>query len=46
MQTHEATMHRVDAELAAGLPIGPINPEVAADGIDHVRQRDVGLGPG
>ena len=36
MQTHEATMHRVDAELAAGLPIGPIGPEVAADGIDHV----------
>jgi uncharacterized protein (TIGR03083 family) len=36
MQTHEATMHRVDAELAAGLPIGPIGSEVAADGIDHV----------
>lgn len=36
MQTHEATMHRVDAELAAGLPISPINPDVAADGIDHV----------
>jgi MDMPI C-terminal domain len=35
MQTHEATMHRVDAELTAGLPISPINPEVAADGIDH-----------
>jgi uncharacterized protein (TIGR03083 family) len=36
MQTHEATMHRVDAELTAGLPIGPIDPEVAVDGIDHV----------
>ena len=36
MQTHEATMHRVDAELAAGLPISPIGPEIAADGIDHV----------
>lgn len=36
MQTHEATMHRVDAELAAGLPISPIDPEVAADGVDHV----------
>jgi uncharacterized protein (TIGR03083 family) len=35
MQTHEAVMHRVDAELAAGLPISPIEPEVAADGIDH-----------
>jgi uncharacterized protein (TIGR03083 family) len=36
MQTHEATMHRVDAELAAGLPISPIGLEIAADGIDHV----------
>jgi uncharacterized protein (TIGR03083 family) len=36
MQTHEATMHRVDAELAAGLPISPITSEVAADGVDHV----------
>jgi uncharacterized protein (TIGR03083 family) len=36
MQTHEATMHRVDAELAAVLPISPISPEVAADGVDHV----------
>ncbi|MCI9888243.1 maleylpyruvate isomerase family mycothiol-dependent enzyme [Micrococcales bacterium 31B] len=36
MQTHEVTMHRVDAELAAGLPPGPIAPEFAADGIDHV----------
>lgn len=36
MQTHEATMHRVDAELAAGLPISPIDPAVAAAGVDHV----------
>lgn len=35
MQVHEATMHRVDAELAAGLPSAPISPEVAADGIAH-----------
>jgi uncharacterized protein (TIGR03083 family) len=35
MQTHEATFHRVDAELAAGLSITPISPEVAADGVDH-----------
>nr|NLI49931.1 maleylpyruvate isomerase family mycothiol-dependent enzyme [Propionibacterium sp.] len=35
MQVHEATMHRVDAELAAGLPSAPIAHEVAADGIDH-----------
>ena len=36
MQTHEATMHRVDAELAAGLPIGPVATEMAEDGVDHV----------
>ncbi|MCW2529411.1 MAG: hypothetical protein JWM76_4271 [Pseudonocardiales bacterium] len=36
MQTHEATMHRVDAELTAGLPISPIATEVAEDGVDHV----------
>lgn len=36
MQTHEATMHRVDAELAAGLPISRIDPAAATDGIDHV----------
>lgn len=36
MQTHEATMHRVDAELAAGLPTGGIDPEVATDRIDHM----------
>jgi uncharacterized protein (TIGR03083 family) len=36
MQTHEATMHRVDAELAAALAISPIDSEVAADGIAHM----------
>jgi hypothetical protein len=35
MQTYEATMHRVDAELTAGLPIGPITRDVAAGAIDH-----------
>lgn len=35
MQTYEATMHRVDAELTAGLPIGPIAPDVASGAIDH-----------
>jgi uncharacterized protein (TIGR03083 family) len=35
MQTHEATFHRVDAELAAGVPISPIVPDVAADAVDH-----------
>jgi uncharacterized protein (TIGR03083 family) len=35
MQTYEATMHRVDAELTAGLPVGPIADDVAAGAIDH-----------
>lgn len=35
MQAHEATMHRVDAELAAGLTPSPIDPALAADGIRH-----------
>lgn len=35
MQTYEATMHRLDAELAAGMPIGPIAPDVAAGAVDH-----------
>jgi uncharacterized protein (TIGR03083 family) len=35
MQTYEATMHRVDAELAAGLPVGPIGADVATGAVDH-----------
>jgi uncharacterized protein (TIGR03083 family) len=35
MQTYEATMHRVDAELAGGLPVSPIAEDVAAGAIDH-----------
>lgn len=35
MQTYEATMHRVDAELAAGLPISQIEAEVAAGAVAH-----------
>ncbi|MGV9801167.1 maleylpyruvate isomerase family mycothiol-dependent enzyme [Mycobacterium sp. NPDC003449] len=35
MQTYEALMHRVDAELTAGLPIGVIGTEVAAGAVDH-----------
>ena len=32
----ETTVHRVDAEQAVGLPVGPIEPEFAVDGIDEV----------
>lgn len=35
MQTYEATMHRADAELTAGLPLGPVSAEVAAGAVDH-----------
>ena len=35
MQTYEATMHRVDAELTAGVDVSPIAPAVATGAIDH-----------
>jgi uncharacterized protein (TIGR03083 family) len=35
MQTYEATMHRVDAELAAGVPVSPIAADAAAGAVDH-----------
>ncbi|EST37088.1 hypothetical protein N566_14870 [Streptomycetaceae bacterium MP113-05] len=35
-QAHETTVHRVDAELAAGAEVGPVRPEFAADGIDEL----------
>jgi uncharacterized protein (TIGR03083 family) len=35
-QTHETTMHRVDAQLAAGSMPSPIDAAFAADGIDEL----------
>lgn len=35
-QCHETTVHRVDAEAAAGVPITPLDPAVAADGVDEL----------
>lgn len=35
MQVHETVMHRIDAEFAAGLPIAPIEADVAVAGIRH-----------
>lgn len=35
MQAHEATMHRIDAELTAGIEPTPIHPDLAADGVEH-----------
>ncbi len=35
-QAHEAAIHRIDAELAAGLPITPLDPALADDGVAEV----------
>lgn len=35
-QAHETTIHRVDAELAAGGPLSAIDPDFAADGVDEL----------
>ncbi|MBA3338337.1 MAG: maleylpyruvate isomerase N-terminal domain-containing protein [Geodermatophilaceae bacterium] len=35
-QAHEALVHRVDAELTAGVPVEPLDPTLAADGVDEV----------
>jgi uncharacterized protein (TIGR03083 family) len=35
-QAHETAIHRVDAQLAAGLPISPWTPAFAADGVDEL----------
>jgi hypothetical protein len=35
-QAHEALVHRVDAELTAGVAVTPPTPELAADGVDEV----------
>jgi uncharacterized protein (TIGR03083 family) len=35
-QAHETLIHRVDAEQACGLPVTPVSPEVAADGISEL----------
>ncbi|HQY34129.1 maleylpyruvate isomerase family mycothiol-dependent enzyme [Actinotalea sp.] len=35
-QAHEALIHRVDAEVAAGLPVTPPAVDLAADGVDEM----------
>jgi uncharacterized protein (TIGR03083 family) len=35
-QAHEALIHRIDAELAAGVAHDPIDPNLAADGVDEI----------
>lgn len=34
-RAHEATVHRVDAQAAAGIDPSPVDPEFASDGIDE-----------
>ena len=34
-QTHEALIHRIDAELAARSAVTPLDPALAADGVDE-----------
>jgi uncharacterized protein (TIGR03083 family) len=43
-QAHEALIHRVDAELAAGAPT-PIDPVLAADGVDEALDKMYGALP-
>ncbi|WP_026404733.1 maleylpyruvate isomerase family mycothiol-dependent enzyme [Actinomadura rifamycini] len=33
---HETLIHRIDAELGAGRPVGDVPPDLAADGIDEL----------
>jgi uncharacterized protein (TIGR03083 family) len=40
----ETVIHRVDAELSAGEPIGEIPEDLAVDGIDEVLERFLGYG--
>lgn len=35
-QAHEALIHRLDAELTAGVDFSPIAPQLAADGVDEL----------
>jgi uncharacterized protein (TIGR03083 family) len=35
-QAHEALIHRVDAELGAGVPVAAAPPALAADGVDEL----------
>lgn len=48
-QAHEALIHRVDAELAraaaGGAGVGPIDPVLAADGIDEMLRIMLGADP-
>lgn len=38
----ETVVHRIDAELAAGLPVTPVPADLAVDGVDEVLKRFLG----
>jgi uncharacterized protein (TIGR03083 family) len=40
----ETVIHRVDAELALGVPVRPIPDDLAVDGVDEVLERFLGYG--
>ena len=40
----ETVIHRIDAELAAGLPVTPVPDDLAADGVDEVLKRMLAYG--
>ncbi len=44
-QLHEALIHRVDAEQTAGGGVTPLDPDVAADGVDEVLDVLLGAHP-
>ncbi|HEU5332123.1 MAG TPA: maleylpyruvate isomerase family mycothiol-dependent enzyme [Actinocrinis sp.] len=41
---HETVIHRVDAELAAGIPVSPIPADLALDGIDEILKLFIAYG--
>jgi uncharacterized protein (TIGR03083 family) len=40
----ETVMHRIDAELAAGLPVNPVPADLGVDGVDEVLKRMLAYG--
>ncbi len=40
----ETVIHRIDAELAAGLPVTPVPDDLAANGVDEVLKRMLAYG--
>ena len=41
-RSQETVIHRIDAELAAGLPVTPVPDDLGLDGVDEVLKRFLG----